>query len=122
MSRSSLRFPWKAGIGLSTVLILAGGCTITPISDERSSLSAEDYQALHSHFDESRVGDNIATLLAERGPPDTILEGQPLMAPSDRGVHVLSYVYDDRVPGGAACIDAYVVVEETGVIIKHHCR
>ena len=122
MSRSSFRFSWKAGLGLCTVLILAGGCTLPTLPDERSSLSAEDYQALYSHVEEEWVGDNIAALVAERGPPDTILEAQPLMAPYDTGLHVLSYVYRDTTPGGTSCTDAYVVIEETGVIIKHHCR
>ena len=60
------RFSWKAGLGLCTVLILAGGCTLPTLPDERSSLSAEDYQALYSHVEEEWVGDNIAALLAER--------------------------------------------------------
>ena len=116
------QFTWKAGIGLFTALVLAGGCSLPTVPDQRSQLSAEEYQALYSHSEESRVGDNVAALVAERGPPDTILEAQPLMAPYERGLGVVSYVYDDRAPGGVSCIDAYVVVEETGVIIEHHCR
>jgi len=44
------------------------------------------------------------------------------MSSIEYGVHVLSYIYYNDKAAGGSCIDAFVVVEDSGTIIKYYCR
>jgi hypothetical protein len=120
---------WEAVVTITAFIIIAPSCTLLTGSSSSSStseygrpLTAYEYQALYSDLGEPWVGYEVETLIAERGPPDSVLEAKPRWLPFKHGVHVLSYIYYNREAGAAPCIDAYVVVEDTGVIVKYYCR
>jgi hypothetical protein len=60
--------------------------------------------------------------LAARGQPDSVLEAKPKWSSFEHGVRVLSYIYYNDKAAGGSCIDAFVVVEDSGTIIKYYCR
>ncbi len=60
--------------------------------------------------------------IAERGQPDSVLEAKPRWSSFKDGVHVLSYIYYNDTAARGSCIDAFVVVEDSGAIIKYYCR
>jgi hypothetical protein len=86
-------------------------------------LSIEEYQERYTKFgDHPWVGHQVEELIAERGPPDDVLEAKPKWTSFEHGVHVLSYIYYNESAAGESCIDAFVVVEVSGTIIKYNCR
>jgi hypothetical protein len=87
---------------------------------DEPAMSAETYQLTHSVPDNQWVGHSVDELIAERGEPDGIYHAIPMGSTFDHDVHVDSYVYGmyDNGP----CVDAFVVVEETGQIVRYHCR
>ena len=120
---------WEVAMTVAASMIIADSCTNLIGSSSSSStseygrpLTAYEYQALYSDLGEPWVGYEVETLIAERGPPDSVLEAKPRWLAFKHGVHVLSYIYYNREPGGGPCTDAYVVVEDTGVIVKYYCR
>lgn len=109
-------------IGVTTAVVGIAGCTLGPWDpvSESGQMSAETYARTHSRFDSEWVGYSVDDLIAARGEPDEIYHAIPMGSTFDHGVHIDSYVYGlyDRGP----CVDAYVVVEETGQIVRYHCR
>ena len=108
--------------------LVLSGCTIDqlfgydqPLSIEQPLL-IEEYQARYSNFSNPWVGHQVEELITERGQPDSVLEAKPRWYSFEHGVHVLSYIYYNEVAEGGSCIDAYVVVEDSGSIIKYYCR
>jgi len=79
-------------------------------------------QPFYSNFGDPWVGHQVEELIAERGQPDSVLEAKPRWSSFKDGVHVLSYIYYNHFVAGRSCIDAFVVVEDSGTIIKYYCR
>ena len=99
------------------------GCTDAPLVDDYQALSIAEYQARYSNFGDPWVGHRVDELIAERGPPDSVFEAKPRWTPSFKhGVHIDSYIYYDTTASARACIDTFVVVEDSGTIIKYYCR
>ena len=120
---------WKAAVTVAAFMIISDSCTFLSGSSISSStsnygrpLTAYEYQDLYSDPGEPWVGYEVETLIAERGLPDSVLEAKPRWLPFKHGVHALSYIYNNKEQGPGPCIDVYVVVEETGVIVKYYCR
>ena len=76
----------------------------------------------YSEFGNPWVGHQIEELVEERGLPDSVLEAKPKWSSFKDGVHVLSYIYYNETTPGESCIDTFVVVEDSGAIIKYYCR
>ena len=98
------------------------GCSIGEFLDYDQWPTIEEYQAGFSNFGDPWVGHQIDELVEERGPPDSVLEAKPKWSSFKNGVHVDSYIYYGEVTAGGSCIDTFVVVEDTGTIIKYYCR
>jgi len=98
------------------------GCAIGRWESDNTPLSIEDYQARYSNCCNSWVLRPVEELIALRGPPDDILEAKPRWTQFSHGIHVLSYIYYNRSTDNRSCIDTFVVVEDTGTIIKYYCR
>jgi hypothetical protein len=98
------------------------GCSIGEFFDYDQWPTIEEYQAGYSTFGNPWVGHKIDELLEERGRPDSVLEAKPRWSSFKNGVHVLSYIYYSEATAGVLCIEAFVVVEDTGTIIKYYCR
>jgi hypothetical protein len=98
------------------------GCSIGLLFDHDQWPSIEEYQAGYSNFGNPWVGRQIEDLIDARGQPDIVLEAKPRWSSFKDGVHVDSYIYYDGTTPGRSCIDAFVVVEDTGTIIKYFCR
>ena len=98
------------------------GCTIGWLGDYDRPFLIDEYQQRYSNFGDPWVGHQVEELIAERGQPDSVLEAKPRWSSFEHGVHVLSYIYYNDTVAGGSCIDAYVVVEDSGAIIKYYCR
>lgn len=95
------------------------GCAIGRWEGDSPQLSTEEYQARYSNFGDPWVGYQVEDLIGARGWPDDVLED---VKPRRHGVDVLLYTYYSKADVGRSCIDAFVVVEDTGTIIKYYCR
>ena len=99
------------------------GCGDAPMVDDYEPLSISEYQARYSNFGDPWVGHQVDELIAERGPPDNVFEAKPRWVPSFKhDVHIDSYVYYSATANSRACIDTFVVVEDSRTIIKYYCR
>jgi len=110
------------------LLAICAGCAFVDFVAGDPSGPQDQYQAQFAYPVTRRgsgnpwVGQHADELTAALGPPDSILEARPRGSPFPNGVHVLSYIYYGDRSVRAACIDTYVVVEATGVIVKYYCR
>ncbi len=102
--------------------LVLSGCAIGQLVGYDQPLSIERYQARYSNFGDPSVGRQVEELIAERGLPDDVLEARPKGSSFQHGVHVLSYIYYNETAEGGSCIDAFVVVEDSGTIIKYYRR
>ncbi len=98
------------------------GCTIGWWGDFDQPFCIDEYQQRYSNFSDPWVGHQVEDLIAERGQPDSVLEAKPKGSSFKDGVHVLCYIYYNDAAAGGSCVDAYVVVEDSGSIIKYYCR
>ena len=98
------------------------GCTISWWGEFDQLFYFDEYQQVYSNFGDPWVGHQVEELIAERGQPDSVLEAKPKWSAFEDGVHVLSYIYYNDAAAGGSCIDTYVVVEDSGAIIKYYCR
>lgn len=111
-------------IAAALLLATQSGCSLGQWDStdwlSEPEIDAYLYGMTHSVPDNEWVGYSVDDLIAARGEPDGIYHAIPLGGTFDHGVHIDSYVYGlyDRGP----CVDAYVVVEETGQIVRYHCR
>jgi hypothetical protein len=106
----------------SVFCLVLVGCSIGQLFDYDQWPTIEEYQVGYSSFGNPWVGHQIEELIDDRGQPNSVLEAKPKWSSFKDGVHVLSYIYyGDTTPGGS-CIDTFVVVEDTGTIIKYYCR
>lgn len=111
---------------LAATISMAGlaGCVLDPwdITGEglKEEMSAATYAATHSVPDDQWVSYSVDELIATRGEPDEIFHAIPMGSTFDHGVHIDAYVYGLYNKG--PCIDAYVVVEASGQIVRYHCR
>jgi hypothetical protein len=103
-------------------MVDAGCVTDRWLEGHSARLSIEEYQARYSNFGDPWVGLQVEDLIASRGPPDDVLEAKPRWTSFTHDVHVLSYIYYSGTDAGRSCIDAFVVVEDTGTVIKYYCR
>jgi len=101
---------------------VASGCTVGWPDENGQPFSTEGYQQHYANFDDPWVGHQVEELIAERGQPDIVLEAKPKYSSFNHDTHVLSYIYYNHSATGGSCIDAYVVVEDSGTIIKYYCR
>ena len=119
---------YVAGSAVLKLVLIAcclgqSGCGDAPVIDDFESLTIAEYQARYSNFVNPWVGHQVDELIAERGPPDSVLEAKPRWTPSFKhGVHIDSYVYYNAIAESRACIDTFVVVEDSRTIIKYYCR
>ena len=115
---------------LWTILILPlHGCALeTLIFGDSDVLPADvpyptyNYSAYFRSFDNAWVGRSRDELVDALGPPDFVYEARPKFTDYwEAGIPAYTYVYAD---GGSStrCIDAYVVAEPTGTVIKYYCR
>jgi hypothetical protein len=102
--------------------LVLSGCTIGQLFGYDQPLSIEEYQQRYSNFGDPLVGHQVEELIAERSQPDSVLEAEPKWSSFEHSVHVLSYIYYTDTAAGGSCIDAFVVVEDSGTIIKYYCR
>ena len=112
----------KVAYALITCCLVVIGCTIDQLGDYDRPLSIEEYEARFSNFSDRWVGHQVEELIAERGLPDNVFEAKPKWSSFQHGVHVLSYIYYNEIAEVGSCIDAYVVVEDSGTIVKYYCR
>ena len=108
--------------GLFVSYLVVVSCAIEWLERDFGPLSIEEYQERYTVAGDPWVGDHVANLTRVLGPPDDILEAKPKWCEFQHGVHVLSYIYYDGSATGRSCIDTFVVVEETGIVIKYYCR
>jgi hypothetical protein len=102
--------------------LAAIACTSGQLVDYDQPLSIEEYQERYSNFGDPWVGHQVEELIAEHGPPDDVLEAKPKWSSFMHGVHILSYIYYNKTAAGGSCIDTFVLVEDSGTIIKYYCR
>jgi hypothetical protein len=102
--------------------LLAVSCSMDWLVDYEQPLSIEEYQARYSNYDDLWVGHQVDELIAKRGQPDDVLEAKPWGCSFQHGVPVLSYIYYSETTSSRSCIDTFVVVAESGAIIKYYCR
>lgn len=124
---------WIGGFWLS-LLAMGAGCTVVDLiaGDPYVSQDLNHSQIVYpsrfsgvgrfSGSDNQWVGLHAEKLTAALGPPDSILEAKPKGGTFPYGIHVLSYIYYGDRSSRVACIDTYVVVEATGIIVKYYCR
>ena len=98
------------------------GCSIGQLFDYDQWPTIAEYQMGYSSFGNPWVGHQIEELIDDRGQPNSVLEAKPKWSSFKDGVHVLSYIYYGDTTTGGSCIDTFVVVEDTGTIIKYYCR
>lgn len=85
-------------------------------------LATYDYSAYSRSFDNEWIGRSRDDLVDALGPPDFIYEARPKFTEYwEAGIPAYTYVY---AGGGspARCVDAYVVDQPTGTVIKYYCR
>jgi len=119
---------------LLSLLAIGAGCTVVdliagdPYVSQDQNHSQLVYPARFSGVgrfsgsDNQWVGQHADELTAVLGPPDSVLEARPKGASFPYGIHALSYIYYGDRSSRGACIDTYVVVEATGMIVKYYCR
>ena len=122
-----MRTRWIGGCWLS-LLAIGAGCTVIdlivgePYDFQDQYQSQFTYPARLMGSGNPWIGQHADALTAALGQPDSILEARPKNAPFPDGIHVLSYIYYGNRSSSSACIDTYVVVEATGMIVKYYCR
>jgi hypothetical protein len=63
---------------------------------------------------------HVDELVEQRGPPYMIFEARHRYGDYRNGVPAVAYVY--RPSPGKVCLDTYVVIIDSGVIARYHCR
>lgn len=119
-------------IGVPCIILLAlgAGCSVVDVlvGDPQEPPDQGHYSAQFTYpanlrgFGNPWIGQHADQLVAALGTPDLILEARPKFAPFPDGIHVLSYIYSGNRSTSMSCIDTYVVVEATGMIVKYYCR
>ena len=110
------------------VWVVFAGCSIDQLLDFDQSPSLQTWRPVESRVTggdypaSAWVGENIDSLIEVRGPPAMVLEARPKWTEFKDGVPVLSYIYPASSTAGQSCIDTFVVVETTGLIVKYYCR
>ncbi len=101
---------------LSLVLALfVAGCAERPKkSDESSKKDAAREAAMAERT--KWLGQHADSLIKDLGEPAQIVNATLLGGPGS-----VALVYTDQ-PNNMGCIDAYVIVQETGEILKYFCR
>jgi len=112
------------------LLVICAGCTFVEVivGDPQEPLDQDHHSAQFTYpanllgSGDPWIGQHSDQLVAALGVPDAILEARPKGAPFPDGIHVLSYIYYGDRSTRISCIDTYVVVEATGMIVKYYCR
>lgn len=90
--------------------------------DQSTPISIEEYQARCIRYDNPWVGRQRDELIAMRGRPDDIRVAGVRGCELEGRVHLNSYIYSPDTSSDSSCIDAFVILEETGTIVKYYCR
>ena len=115
---------------LGTILILPlHGCALeTLVFGHDDAVSADrpiatyDYSAYFRSSDNTWVGRSRDELVDALGPPDSVYEARPRFTDYwEAGFPAYTYVYGGGGSSGR-CIDAYVIAQPTGTVIKYFCR
>ena len=81
-----------------------------------------DYTVYFRAFDNPWVGRSRQELLDALGPPDAVYEARHRFAEFEAGIPASTYIYTSGLAYSGHCIDAYVVDQPTGTVIKYYCR
>jgi hypothetical protein len=110
---------------ITVLLILVSGSYLESCVSERNLLKAmvpepnsKDPPPLDSHT--LWIGHDVSELRQEFGKPDAILEARPKRGTYRNGIPAYAVIYSSHHQG--KCIDAYVVAESTGKILRYYCR
>ena len=102
-------------------LVLIGCSAAQFIANDRWRMT-EQHEGGYSNSGDAWVGHQVEELVDDLGQPEIVLEARPRFFPFKDGVRAFSYIYYGETNAGRRCIDAFVVAEETGTIIKYYCR
>lgn len=109
-------------IGSAGWLALLAGCALVDLSDPAYDAYFVDHHPGFSPSGNPWIGRSRDELVTELGPPELVLEVTPIGAPDYGAPHRVALVYNTDRSGPTGCIDAYVVVEATGIVTTYYCR
>ena len=106
----------------AAMLALLAGCAMVDIDDPAYDSFFADHHPGFSPSGNPWIGRSRGDLESELGPPELILEVTPIGTPAYGAPHSVALVYNTDRSGPSGCIDAYVVVESTGLVATYYCR
>ena len=113
----------KIAYSIIALCLVLFACSVSQFFDYDQWPPIEEYyQAGYGNSGNPWVGHQIEELIDDRGLPESVLEAKPRWSSFRHGVYVLSYIYYSEPTTGGSCIDAFVVVEDSGTIIKYDGR
>jgi len=112
----------NAAIFTAAWLAIAAGCAMVDLDDPAYQSFFADHHPGFSPSGNPWIGRSRDELENELGPPEFVLEVTPIGSPAYGGPHRVALVYNTDRSGLTGCIDAYVVVEATGIVATYYCR
>ena len=110
------------------LLVTLLGCGIHQWVNDNFPMPIDEYLSQTAYtdgyrvYDSTWIGSDVDDLVRGRGAPYLVLEARPKYGNFRDGIPAVSYVYAPIEGSGKACFDTYVVVEETGTVVRYYCR